>query len=326
MPPILASRPLVHDRFWPLNTTLYVTEFHGNDVRFCYYFLKTLDLTVFNSGSVQPMLNRNYIRNFPIAVPPPREQRAISSILGALDGKIEVNNEIIRTSLSLGDAYYAERTSRTACNNYSLGHLADNGQIEFGDGYRTMISEHGQPGIPILRAREVLDGRIKPMLEDFISDRYRPAIGAKVSRAGDVIMTTKGTVGRVAMLTPADREFAYSPQLCFFRISSDADFSKDYFYFWLRSREFWQQAKSMKSQTDMADYINLRDIRMLTIAVPDGESSGLRMEPFGALLTGISARHQETLALAKLRDTLLPKLISGQLRVKDVEKVVEDAV
>jgi type I restriction enzyme S subunit len=47
--------------FWPLNTALYVTDFHGNDERFAYYFLKTIDFKRYNSGSAQPSLNRNYV-------------------------------------------------------------------------------------------------------------------------------------------------------------------------------------------------------------------------------------------------------------------------
>src|SRR5438128_782479 len=46
--------------YWPLNTVLYVTSFHGNDPRFAYYLLKSIDFTRFNSGSAQPSLNRNY--------------------------------------------------------------------------------------------------------------------------------------------------------------------------------------------------------------------------------------------------------------------------
>lgn len=51
----------VPDDYWPLNTALYVIDFHGNDPRFAYYLLKSLDFTRYNSGSAQPSLNRNFI-------------------------------------------------------------------------------------------------------------------------------------------------------------------------------------------------------------------------------------------------------------------------
>ena len=47
------------DDYWPLNTCMYVTDFKGNDPRFVYYFLQTVNLAAHNSGSAQPSLNRN---------------------------------------------------------------------------------------------------------------------------------------------------------------------------------------------------------------------------------------------------------------------------
>src|SRR5205823_1690384 len=83
--------------FWPLNTVLYVTDFHGNHERFAYYVLSALDLTRFNSGSAQPSLNRNYIALEEVRVPPLPEQLRIADILGALDDKIELNRRMSET-------------------------------------------------------------------------------------------------------------------------------------------------------------------------------------------------------------------------------------
>ena len=47
--------------YWPHNTSLYVSEFHCSDPYFVYYFLKTLSLAEYNSGSAVPSLNRNHI-------------------------------------------------------------------------------------------------------------------------------------------------------------------------------------------------------------------------------------------------------------------------
>lgn len=314
---------LVQEDFWPLNTTLYITDFYGNDVRFTYYLLQMLDLTGFNSGSVQPMLNRNYIRNFPITVPGQQEQEAISSVLGALDEKITVNDRIVKTLHDLGDTYFVVAHSST--NRRSpLADLAAEKALVFGDGYRTKRSEHGQPGLPILRVAEVLDGKIEPDFADFVSDRYRRAMGGKISEAGDVILTTKGTVGRVAFITENDPSFIYSPQLCYFRVVPGSQVASSYIYFWLRSNDFWRQAEALKSQTDMADYLSLTDIRRLTIPMLDMPSSQQWSLTLTSLLAQVSACHRENKALAGLRDMLLPRLISGEIRVRDAEKVVED--
>jgi type I restriction enzyme S subunit len=205
-----------------------------------------------------------------------------------------------------------------------LAELATEKMLVFGDGYRTKRSEHGQPGLPILRVAEVKDGRIEPEFVDFVADSYRSAMGGKVSQAGDVILTSKGTVGRVAAITATDPSFVYSPQLCYFRVLPDSALSSSYVYFWLRSSDFWRQAETRKSQTDMADYLSLTDIRKMTIPMPTPGSNQQWPPKLSTLLAEISARHEENRALVELRDTLLPKLMSSEIRVRDAEKVVED--
>ncbi|MBW0279918.1 hypothetical protein B4P00_10070 [Shewanella xiamenensis] len=80
--------------FWPHNTSMYVTDYKGNDKYFTYYLLKNLDFNRLNSGSAQPSLNRNYIYPVKIKVPKPDEQKKISNVLRSLDKKIELNNRI----------------------------------------------------------------------------------------------------------------------------------------------------------------------------------------------------------------------------------------
>ena len=48
----------IQEDFWPLNTTLFVKDFHGNDPKFVFYMLLKLDLTKFRSGVAVPTLNR----------------------------------------------------------------------------------------------------------------------------------------------------------------------------------------------------------------------------------------------------------------------------
>ena len=92
--------------YWPLNTALYVTDFHGNDQRFVYYFLKHFDFRSYNSGSAQPSLNRNYIHPIPVDIPPVAEQRAIAHVLGTLDDKIEVNRRMNETLEGMARALF----------------------------------------------------------------------------------------------------------------------------------------------------------------------------------------------------------------------------
>ena len=161
--------------------------------------------------------------------------------------------------------------------------LRSRGFLSFGDGYRTKKSEHGRPGIPILRVAEVLDGVIRPELKDFVLLDFRAAMGNKTSKQGDVVLTTKGTVGRVAVIPDSFPEFVYSPQLCYFRVKSGSPISWRYLYYWFKSTEFWNQAMRSKSQTDMADYLNLADISSLKITIPDQRHQKAVTDVLGAL-------------------------------------------
>ncbi len=92
--------------YWPLNTALYVTDFHGNDPRFVYYFLRHFDFRSYNSGSAQPSLNRNFIHPLPVDVPPVAEQHAIAHILGMLDDKIELSRRMNETLEAMAQALF----------------------------------------------------------------------------------------------------------------------------------------------------------------------------------------------------------------------------
>jgi type I restriction enzyme, S subunit len=71
----------VEEDFWPLNTVLYVKDFHGNDPRFVFHLLKKFDLQRFASGAGVPTLNRNCVHDELLSVPPLPEQKRIVAIL-----------------------------------------------------------------------------------------------------------------------------------------------------------------------------------------------------------------------------------------------------
>jgi type I restriction enzyme, S subunit len=75
--------------FWPHNTALYVTDFLGNDRRYAFYLLRSLDFSRHNTGGAQQSLNRNFIAPIPIAVPPIEEQKLIARALSDIDALIE---------------------------------------------------------------------------------------------------------------------------------------------------------------------------------------------------------------------------------------------
>ena len=85
----------VEKNFWPHNTSLWVTNFHGNDIKYIYYFLQNFKLSKYASGSGVPTLNRNDLHIQKIPLPPLPEQRKIAELLSTWDKAIELQTSII---------------------------------------------------------------------------------------------------------------------------------------------------------------------------------------------------------------------------------------
>src|SRR5690554_6354375 len=97
----------IEEDFWPLNTTLYVRDFKGNDPRFTYYFLKTIDYLQYSDKAAVPGVNRNHLHMAEISVPKSvEEQRRIASVLSCLDDKIEANDTINQTLEQMAQAIF----------------------------------------------------------------------------------------------------------------------------------------------------------------------------------------------------------------------------
>lgn len=99
----------IESDYWPHNTTLYVSDFHGNDPKFIYYLFKTLNFSFLNAGSGVPTLNRNHVHQIPLKIPAdPKMQKQIAFILSAFDDKIEVNNKIAKNLEEMAQALFKE--------------------------------------------------------------------------------------------------------------------------------------------------------------------------------------------------------------------------
>ena len=94
--------------FWPLNTSLYVQDFKGNDKRFISYFLKTLHLESQNVGGAVPGVNRNHLHKLKLRCPPLPIQKKIAAILSAYDDLIENNNRHIALLEQMAEEIYRE--------------------------------------------------------------------------------------------------------------------------------------------------------------------------------------------------------------------------
>lgn len=85
----------VKQNYWPHNTSLWVTDFKGNNPKFIFYKLQNLNYAKFNSGSGVPTLNRNDVHIEKILLPPLAEQEKIAGILSCWDDGIEKLSALI---------------------------------------------------------------------------------------------------------------------------------------------------------------------------------------------------------------------------------------
>lgn len=184
----------------------------------------------------------------------------------------------------------------------TLGELRTRGLLDFNDGYRTKKDQLAASGFRIIRAGDINNGEVSPTGPDHVAEAYASAIGQKVLHDNDVVLTTKGTIGRTALVRDATGHEIYSPQLCFFRPDSSVLLAK-YLYFWLSGPEFTYQSSFMKNSTDMAPYISLSQLSDTRITLPPLPEQQAIAEVLGALDDKIAAnRKLATTADALVRD------------------------
>ena len=200
--------------------------------------------------------------------------------------------------------------------------LIKEGRLIVNDGYRAKNSELGTEGLPFARAQNIRDGFHLDEADRLASENISRA-GAKISMPEDVVFTSKGTVGRFAFVRRDTPTFVYSPQLCFWRVTDRTALDPMFLFLWMHGPECARQFAALKGQTDMADYISLRDQRTISISLPPIDQQLLIAGVLGALDDKIDGNRREGATLARLRDTLLPKLISGQTRVPDTSDAEE---
>lgn len=194
----------------------------------------------------------------------------------------------------------------------TLGELVARGVFALSDGYRTRADQLAPAGIPILRVADVLDGQIRPSFKDHIRDEFRLKMGAKISRPGDVLITTKGTVGRIARVPAGFPEHCYSPQLCFLRTLDQRLIDPTWLYHWARSSDLSEQLGLYKDQTDMAPYVSLTDLRQVEMRLPasgDQQEIAEILEPLDSL---IEHNRQEIEVATQLASALFAQTIHGK--------------
>ena len=300
--------------FWPLNTTLFVKDFLGNFPKFCFYWFLATDLSGFDSGSVQPMLNRNYIANIPVAIPSFVEQRRIAGVLGALDDKIESNRKqqyvgerLLRALIEriLGQFSKADSTTFDAYCTYSKESVLPE---NVGSGDKYIALEHMPRGSIFLNSWENAE------LAGIASNKNR-------FRQGDLLF---------GKLRPYFKKVGVAP------VSGVC--STDILVLRPRLREFLPLITVVASSDALIDSISAsatgtrmpraswKDIGAWPVPrIPD-ETLIVLLQPANQLMTFLEALSFQNLKLTEMRDALLPELMSGRMRVDEAGRRVSEAL
>jgi type I restriction enzyme S subunit len=264
------------------------------------------------------------IEDFEVPAPADlHEQQAIAQFLGLLDDKIGLNRRINGTLEEIAQALFNAWFTPQELERVHASELISAGILEVGDGYRAKNSELGPTGLPFIRAANLRNG-FDTDGADLLLETSVARAGSKISRVGDVAFTSKGTIGRFARVGEHTSKFVYSPQVCYWRSLDPARLHPAVLYCWMQTDDFKSQIQAVAGQTDMAPYVSLQDQRNMWVpCFPDSQAKvGAQIE---AMLKKQSLNIAASRNLAALRDALLPKLISGEVKLPDSHSVRGEA-
>jgi type I restriction enzyme S subunit len=330
--------------FWPLNTALYVIDFHGNDERFAYYFLKNFDFSGHNSGSAQPSLNRNYIHPLPVQVPPLAEQRAIARILGALDDKIELNRKTNATLEAMARALFkswfvdfdpvrAKAAGRAPSGmdaetaklfpsefvdselgdiprGWSVASIGDLAEIVGGSTPSTKEPAYWDDGVHHWATPKDLSALATPVIattERKITDEGLRQISSGLLPAGTVLLSSRAPIGYLGIA-----EVPLAVNQGFIAMKPQSGISAHFLLRWAEAAHEEIVSRANGSTFLEISKSNFRPIQLVRPSAPV-------LDAFHALADRLYRRvvtnEQQSRSLARSRDELLPRLLSGAIEV-----------
>jgi type I restriction enzyme, S subunit len=296
----------VRGDFWPHNTTIFVTDFKGNDPLFIRYLLESLDFSSLNSGAAQQSLNRNYVYPVTVRKFPHEAQRRIATILSAYDDLIENSQRRIKILESMARAVYREwfvhfrfpghenHARATSVlgevplgwEAMKLGAIAD---ISWGDTSTTKAS-YVEDGYAAFSASG-MDGK----LDHFDYER----IGIVLSAIGAQCGKTWLARGQWSCIKNTIRFWASSDRV-----------STEFLFIATEGQDFWPRRGAAQP------FISQGDAQRKEILIPDDSTMKIFSAFVADILKQASVLERQIENLRRTRDLLLPRLLSGQVEVE----------
>lgn len=261
-------------------------------------------MRIWQTNTVQATLNLRDVRRIPIAIPPECTRDAITCIAGALDGKIAINEQTADTCHNL-----AQVNTIRAIAGAPMVPLSDLAVITMGSSPPGETYNEDRIGIPFYQGSRDFGSRF-PIRRVWCS---RPI---RVAPEGATLISVRAPVGRLNITTE---------ESCIGRgvgsLVSKTRTPSVLFHALTAKPAIWAP---FESEGTVFGAINKDQIELVRIPFASEESTRRLEEVLEPLDERVKLAFLENTTLTQLRDTLLPKLMSGELRVRDAEKVVEE--
>jgi type I restriction enzyme S subunit len=297
---------------WAHNTSLYVDDFKGNDAKYLYYLLKTLNLGYYGGGSAVPTLNRNHIHPIEVmATLNKNEQQKIAATLSCIDNKIELNNRMNKTLEEIAqtifkswfvdfepfqDGEFEDSELGMIPKGWRVGTLGE--VIDLYDSMRKPLSsrvrEQMKKKYPYYGATSLMD-----YVEDYIFDGIYVLLGED-----GTVVDDEG----YPILQYVWGKFWVNNHAHI--LKGKAGFNEDSIFMLLKNTNVHSiitGAVQLK--------INQANLKSIKIIIPDKTVIIEYNELIRHLFDKKRAIEEENHLLIGIRDALLPKLMSGEIRV-----------
>ena len=308
-----------NNHYWPLNTTLYVQDFKGNDELFVYYFLQQLDWAKYSDKSAVPGVNRNDVHQEEIIIPPLAEQKAIASVLSSLDDKIDLLHRQNKTLEAIGETLFRQWFIEEAQESWKKKRLGEYISIKHGFAFKgEFISTDRSNQILVTPGNFKIGGGFKTGKMKYYHDSEFPKdYGLD---ADDLVVTMTDlskegdTLGYPALI-PENVDEIYLHNQRIGKVIIKSDLPKYFLYFLMKADEYQWYVLGASSGTSVM-HTSPTLICNYSFLLPPSD----KIEKFNTLsgnsLKKVAKNLSQIHTLKKLRDTLLPKLMNGEVRVK----------
>jgi len=288
------------------------------DSRFLFYAFQTepvqAELQGRATGTTVTGIRQSELLKVKISVPDYSDQRAIAQILGALDDKIAINRRIAEITRALARARFRSEEARRV-DDIELGTV-----VEFISRGVTPRYSEDLSQLRVLNQKCVRDRRVS--LEPSRRTLADKVPMEKLLKLHDVLVnsTGVGTLGRVACWTNREAATVDSHVTIVRFDPAKIDPVCAGFAMLDAESEIEALGEGSTGQTELSR----AQLSALRITVPSRQRSAALRPALDALESRGASALEESLSLMGLRDTLIPRLMSGEIRVRDAEKVVED--